>query len=78
MKKLLLIASISAVSLFGYMDCASCHSAAFKPLDKMTQAQIVKIMNEYKSGKKSGTMTSVVASMSEADIKASAKKYGKK
>jgi len=77
MKKLLVLGLVAA-SAFAYMDCAMCHQGS-KSLSKYTPAQLTKMLNDMKSGKMNvPAMTSVVSGMSAADIKAAAKKYGKK
>jgi cytochrome c553 len=78
MKKLLVLSLLTA-SAFAYTNCANCHNGGYKQkLDMYTPAQIVTILNEYKQGKRGGMMSSFVAAMSEADIKAAAKEFGKK
>ena len=79
MKKLLVL-GVLAVSAFAYSNCAMCHNGGMQPkLDKFTPAEIEKMMHEFKSGKKAGTMMPGMAkAMSDADIKDAAKKYGKK
>ena len=79
MKKVLL-SLVVAASAFAYSNCAMCHNGGMQPkLDKFTPAQIEKIMHEFKSGKKAGSMMPGMAkAMSDADIKDAAKKYGKK
>jgi cytochrome c553 len=79
MKKLLVLAVLSA-SAFAYTNCAQCHNGGYQAkLDKYSPAEIVKMMHEYKSGKKAGTMMPGIAkSMTDADIKDAAAKFGKK
>ena len=78
MKKLLVLAVLSA-SAFAYTNCASCHNGGYQAnLNKYTPAEIEKMMHEYKAGKRNGMMNSIVAGMSDADIKDAAKKFGKK
>jgi len=79
MKKLLVLAVLSA-SAFAYTNCASCHNGGYQShLNKYTPAQIEKDMKDFKSGKKAGTMMPGIAkSMSDADIKDAAEKFGKK
>jgi cytochrome c553 len=77
MKKLLLIlASVGVV--FG-SNCAMCHNGSYKSkLDIYTPQEIIDVMNEYKNGERSGTMSAIVRGMDEKEIKNSAYKYGKK
>ncbi len=78
MKKLLALAAFGVMA-FAYQDCAMCHNGGMaKKLDTMTPAQIEAKMKEFKAGKGNPMMVNIAKSLSEADIKDAAKKYGKK
>ena len=78
MKKILLLVTF-VVGSFAYPNCASCHNGAYKDkLNTLEPKEIVTILNEYKSGARSGMMSGFVSGMSEDDIKESANKFGKK
>jgi cytochrome c553 len=78
MKKVI-IASILAAAAFAYSDCAACHNGGMAiKLDKLTPAQIVKMMKEFKAGKGNPMMVNIAKGMSDKEIEEAAKKYGKK
>jgi cytochrome c553 len=78
MKKLLVIAAVAGFA-FAYTDCAMCHNGSMATkLDKLTPAQIVQKMKEFKAGKGNQTMVGIAQGMSEKEIEEAAKKYGKK
>jgi cytochrome c553 len=80
MKKIALVALVSAGFVFASTDCAMCHKAngTAKPLDNLTPAQIVQKMKEFKAGKGNPMMVNIAKGMSDEEIKKSAEKYGKK
>ncbi|WP_456488507.1 c-type cytochrome [Caminibacter pacificus] len=78
MKKLLVIAAVAGMA-FAYTDCAMCHNGGMaQKLDKLTPAQIVAKMKEFKAGKGNQTMVGIAQGMSDKEIQEAAKKYGKK
>ncbi|MRJ07217.1 MAG: cytochrome C [Epsilonproteobacteria bacterium] len=80
MKKIALVALVSAGFVFASTDCAMCHKAngTAAPLDNLTPAQIVQKMKEFKAGKGNPMMVNIAKGMSDEEIKKSAEKYGKK
>ena len=78
MKKLLVIAALGAMA-FAYQDCAMCHNGGMAvSLNKLTPAEIVKKMKEFKAGKGNPMMVNIAKGMSDKEIEEAAKKYGKK
>ncbi len=78
MKKLLL-AGVLAAAAFAYTNCAMCHNGGMaQKLDKLTPAQIVAKMKEFKAGKGNPMMVNVAKGMTAKEIKEAATKYGKK
>ncbi len=78
MKKLLGIACLGAFAFAA--NCTMCHNGGIAgKLDKLTPAQIeAKIKEMKKTGKGNPMMVPVAKKMSDKDIAAVAKEYGKK
>jgi len=78
MKKII-IASLVAAAAFAYSDCAACHNGGMAvKLDKLTPAEIIAKMKEFKAGKGNPMMVNIAKGMSCSEIKEAAEKYGKK
>ena len=78
MKKIIAILGIVSAS-FAYTNCAMCHNGGMAlKLDKLSPAEIVAKMKEYKAGKGNPMMVNVAQGMSDKEIKEAAYKYGKK
>jgi len=77
MKKMLVLAMFVGAA-FAYQDCAMCHNGNMAvKLDKLSKAEIIKKMKEYKAGKGNPMMVNIAKGMSDKDIEEAAKKYGK-
>jgi cytochrome c553 len=74
------VAVVGAVVAFGATDCTACHKdgGMATPLNKLTPAEIVQKMKEYKAGKGNPMMVNIAKQMSDEEIKKVAKEYGKK
>ena len=82
--------SVTASAAFSEAGCTGCHGANFekaamgkaKIVKDMTAAEITTALTGYKDGSYGGPMKAIMkgqaATMTEADIKAFADKYGKK
>jgi len=78
MKKIAILFSLAALG-FAYQNCAMCHNGGMaKNLSDLTPAEIEAKMKEFKAGNGNPMMVNIAKGMSEADIKDSAKKFGKK
>ena len=77
MKKLLGILAFGAFAFAA--NCNMCHNGGMaKKLNTLTPAQIEAKMKEFKAGKGNPMMVNVAKAMSDKDIAATAKKFGKK
>ncbi len=79
MKKFLTLTLIAGFAIAGNFNCGMCHNGNMaKKLDKMTPAEIAKKTKEFKKGKGNPMMVNAVKNMSDKDIEAAAKEFGKK
>jgi len=79
MKKFLTLAAIAGLAVAGNFNCGMCHNGGMAAkLDTMTPTEIVKKTKEFKAGKGNSMMVNAVKNMSDADIEAAAKEFGKK
>jgi len=79
MKKILAIAAIAGFAFAGNFNCGMCHNGGIAvKLDTMTPAEIAKKAKAFKAGKGNPMMVNAVKGMSDADIEAAAKEFGKK
>jgi len=78
MKKILFFVGLISLG-FSYPNCAMCHNGGMAAkLDTLTPAEIEAKMKEFKAGQGNPMMVNIAKGMSDADIKAVAKQYGKK
>jgi cytochrome c553 len=79
MKKLVAVAAIAGFAFAGNFNCTMCHNGTMAAkLDTLTPAEIVKKTKEFKAGKGNAMMVSAVKDLSDKDIEAAAKEFGKK
>ena len=77
MKKLLGILALGAFAFAA--NCTMCHNGGMAmKLNTLTQAQIEAKLKDFKAGKGNPMMVNIAKGMSEKDIVAAAKEYGKK
>jgi len=75
MKKILTIAAIAGFAFAGNFNCGMCHNGSMAAkLDTMTPAEIVKKAKENKNP----MMVNAIKGMSDKDLEAAAKEFGKK
>ena len=75
MKKVLVIASVAAIAFAGNFNCGMCHNGGMaQKLDTMTPAEIVK----KAKANTNPMMQSAIKGMSDKDLEAAAKEFGKK
>ena len=79
MKKLLAVVAVAGFVMAGNFNCAMCHNGGMAAkLDTMTPAEIAKKTKEFKKGIGNSMMVNAVNNMSDAEIEAAAKEFGKK
>ena len=79
MKKILALLTIASFTIAGNFNCGMCHNGGMaKKLNTMSVAEIVKKTKEFKAGKGNPMMVNAVKNLSDADIQAAAKEFGKK
>ena len=79
MKKFLALSLVAGFVFAGNFNCTMCHNGGMAvKLNTLTPAEIVKKTKKFRDGKGNPMMVSAVKGLSDKDIEAAAKEFGKK